>query len=234
MAVGRRRPMVRTLLNTGVCMCMAIKVLLADGHKILAQGLASLLTEQAGYEIVGIAKTGEEAVEFAERLIPDVVVMEVTLPGLDSTVAVRQILSKLPDVGILGLSHHRSARFVRRMLQAGARGYVLKKCTLAELTKAIRTVGSGIRYLGAGVEIPTDGADKSHSGSGEDAPVLSERECQVLRLVSEGKSNAHIASVLGLSPHTVVRHRQNIMDKTDLHSIAELTLFAIREHIAVI
>jgi len=214
---------------------MSIRVLLADDHEIVAQAVAALLNARTDLEVVGIAASGREAVELAAALRPDVVVMDVVMPDLSGMEATQQILSRLPEARVLALSAYGNMEFVEGMMRSGASGYLLKHRASDELTEAIRAVHSGGTYPGRGAEGCRWKAGKGPRPSlrRKTTAALSDREREILRLVSEGKSSLEIASLLGLSRHTVVRHRQNIMDKLDIHSIAALTRLAVREHITV-
>ena len=199
----------------------------------MIQGLVSLVRKVTDLEVVGVAENVQQAVELAERLVPDVVVMDVSMSGLSSPTVARRILSKLPDGSVLALSVHCKRQLAQRMLIAGASGCLSKTCAFDELAKAIRVVHSGRMYFGPGLGSPAgeSGTSRSVPDTSAAEPVLSDREQEVIRLISEGQSSPEIASILGLSPHTVVRHRQNIMDKLGIHSVAGLTRFAVREGI---
>jgi DNA-binding NarL/FixJ family response regulator len=222
--------MIRRVRNRGE---MSIRILLADDHEIVAQAVAGLLNARAGLEVVGIATSGREAVELAEALRPDVVVMDAVMPDLSGMEATQQILSRLPEARVLALSAYGNTEFVEGMKRSGASGYLLKHRAPDELTEAIRAVHTSGTYPGRGAESRRWKAGKGPrpSPTRKTAAALSDRERGILRLVSEGKSSLEIASLLGLSRHTVVRHRQNIMDKLDVHSIAGLTRLAVRDHI---
>lgn len=215
---------------------MTIKVLIVDDHKIMAQGLASLANGRKDLAVVGIAESGCEAIRLAEELIPDIIVTGVSLPDLNGIDITRRIRAKLPEIRILALSVHNRREFVEGMFRSGASGYLLKKCAFSELIKAIREVHSGRIYLGRGVVDYTAGKSvKPSSGRRQTLDgSLSEREREVLRLISEGRRNVEIAELLGISPHTIVRHRQSIMNKLNRHSVAGLTRYAIREGITAL
>lgn len=210
---------------------MAIRLLLVDDHKVMLQGLVSLLRGQFDLEVAGTAQRGDEAVVLAERLRPDVVVMDISLPdgtGLETT---REIRHRFPDMRVLALSLHSRPRCVGAMLDGGASGYVLKDCAFEELVRAIRVVHRGETFLGSGVSLPTSAEGRSGSPRTTGFESLSVREQDVLRLVADGQTSAQVALRLGISPHTVVRHRQNIMGKLDVHSVAGLTRVAVREQL---
>jgi DNA-binding NarL/FixJ family response regulator len=207
------------------------KVLLADDHRIVLDGLRAVVERQEGFEVVGLATTGHEAVRLARRLAPDVVIMDVVMPDLNGIEATRQILAERPETRLIALSMHADRRYVREMLAAGVRGYLLKDCAAEELARAIRAVLGGQVWLSPAVAgIVVD--DYTHGGN-RDAPgafaLLTPREREVLQLVAEGRSAREIGAHLHLSVKTVETHRRQIMEKLGLHSVAELTRYAIRE-----
>ena len=210
------------------------RVLLADDHKILRQGLRTLLEQEKDIQIVGEADTGRSSVELAGELAPDVVIMDVAMPDLNGIDATRRIADVKPRTRVLALSMHSDGRYVRGMLQAGARGYILKDCAAEELTHAIRTVMAGQVYVSPGVT-GTIVDDYVRQLTAADQPAtLTPREREVLQLLAEGGSTANIAAGLSLSVKTIETHRKRIMDKLDLRSIAELTKYAIREGITTV
>ena len=211
---------------------MTIRVLIADDHKIMLAGLRSLLEKQNDIEVVGEAENGRKAVQMAQEKKPDVVVMDVSMPDLNGIEATTQIRESLPETRVIALSMHSDKRFVVGMLRAGAAGYLLKDCASQELANAIAQVAGGKKYLSpeiTGVVID----DFLQGGTSEEeetmASVLSAREREVLQLIAEGWSTKQIASHLYVSIKTIETHRRQIMKKLDLHSIADLTKYAIRE-----
>ena len=210
------------------------RVLLADDHKILRQGLRTLLEQEKDIQVVGEADNGRSSVKLSGELAPDVVIMDVAMPDLNGIDATRRIAEAEPRTRVLALSMHSDGRYVKGMLQAGARGYILKDCAAEELTHAIRTVMAGQVYVSPGVT----GAivnDYVRQLSAADGPAtLTRREREVLQLLAEGGSTANIAAGLHLSVKTIETHRKRIMDKLGLHSIAELTKYAIREGITTV
>ena len=211
---------------------MSIRVLIADDHKIMLAGLRSLLEKQTDFEVVGEAENGRKAVQMAQEKTPDVVVMDVSMPDLNGIEATKQIIESLPDTRVIALSMHSDKRFVMGMLRAGASGYLLKDCASQELANAIAQVAGGKKYLSpeiTGVVID----DFLLGGSSEEvttaASPLSPREREVLQLIAEGWSTKQIASHLYVSIKTIETHRRQIMRKLDLHAIADLTKYAIRE-----
>jgi DNA-binding NarL/FixJ family response regulator len=212
---------------------MNIRIIIADDHKIVRDGLRSLLQREAEMQVIGEAENGRMAVALASKLSPDIIVMDIGMPDLNGIEATRHIVADLPGVKVIALSMHSDKRFVSGVLKAGASGYLLKDCAFEELTQAIETVLSGRIYLSptiTGVIVE----DYVHITSGNEKSLrskLSPREREVLQLIAEGKSTKNIASILNVSVKTVETHRQRIMEKLDIYSIAELTKFAIREGI---
>ena len=209
---------------------MATKILLADDHQLMRQGLRSMLEEQENLRVVGEADDGREAVEMAEELRPDVVIMDVTMPGLNGIDAARQIRAAEPRVKVIALSMHAERRFVMEMLGAGAAAYLAKDCPVDELLSAIDAVVRGETFLSpkvTGVLVKEVVAGVPEAGAF--CGTLSPREREVLQLVAEGKSSKEIALMLHLSSKTVEGHRRQIMEKLKLYSVAELTRYAIRE-----
>jgi two-component system response regulator NreC len=210
-----------------------IKILLADDHRILREGLRSLIDGLPNMEVIGEAANGREALHVAGQQGPDVVIMDVNMPDLNGIEATRLLMKELPTVKVVGLSMYSDKRFVDGLLRAGARGYILKSGAFEELANAVRTVMAGDIYLSPKV---TGVVVENYVGiltTGEPAlqAVLTAREREVLQLLAEGRSSKEIASRLHVSEKTVHTHRQNIMEKLDIHSIAELTKYAIREGI---
>jgi len=210
-----------------------IRILVADDHEVVRQGLRGLLEAQSGWQVVGEAIDGREAVDKAKRLRPDIVVLDVSMPNLNGLEATRQIRKALPATEILILTMHDSEPLVREVLEAGARGYVLKSDAGRELMTALATVHEHRPYLTSRVsEIVLDGFLRS--GGGTDAPSpprtirLSPREREIAQLLAEGKSNKEVAATLEISVKTAETHRTNLMRKLDLHSISELVRYAIR------
>jgi two-component system, NarL family, response regulator NreC len=212
----------------------SIKIILADDHRLMREGLRSLLEKEPGMETLAEADNGRSAVKLARELKPDVVVMDVSMPDLNGIEATRQIIKEAPAVKVLGLSMHADKHFITEMLKAGASGYLLKHCAFEELGHAIRSVGTGRIYLspeitGVVIQDYIHTAHNSGSPCSVSDPALTSREREVLQLLAEGKSTRDIASCLNLSVKTIETHRQNMMDKLQLHSIAELTKYAIVE-----
>ena len=212
---------------------MSLTVLLADDHKIVRDGLRSLLEKEPGLAVLAEAEDGREAVRLTGELQPDVVIMDIGMPGLNGIEATRQIKARYPGVKVVALSMHADKPYVLRMIKAGASGYLLKNSASKELVHAVRKAADGLVYLspeiaGVVVESLVTQDDTLPSGG---ASQLTPREREVLQLVAEGLTTAGIAESLGVSNKTVETHRRQIMDKVGLRNVAELTKFAIREGI---
>lgn len=210
---------------------MSLKILLADDHKIIREGLRNLIEKQEGFEVIAEAKDGLTAVKKAKKLAPDVVIMDIGMPGLNGIEATRQILADSPQAKIIALSMHSERRFVSEMLKAGASAYLLKDSAFEELVQAIRASQSNKIYLSPSIadKVVKDYITHIPRESFSPFSLLTQREREVLQLIAEGKSTKEIAALLFLSIKTVETHRQNIMEKLDLRSVAELTKYAIRE-----
>ncbi len=210
---------------------MKIKVLLAEDHKLVREGLRALLERDAGIDVVAEADNGREAIRLARQLHPDVVVMDLTMPDMNGIEATRRIVAEIAEVQVLALSMHSDKRFVHEAINAGAKGYLLKDVASEELLAAVRTVASGKIYLCS--KITGVIVDEYKQRFPEDFSLisvhLSNREREVLQLIAEGKSTKDIAFTLNVSIKTVETHRQQIMKKLKLGSVAELTKYAIRE-----
>jgi two-component system response regulator NreC len=210
---------------------MTIRVLIADDHTIMRAGLRSLLEKEDQIEVVAEAENGRRAVQLAVEHEPDVVVMDVSMPDLNGIEATSQVLESLPEAKVIALSMHTDKRFVMGMLRAGASGYLLKDCASQELAKAIVSVASNKKYLSpdiAGMVIE-DSLYGVQQGGKTVSSMLSAREREVLQLIAEGWSTKQIAVHLYVSGKTIETHRRQIMKKLDLHNIADLTKYAIRE-----
>lgn len=210
---------------------MNIKVLLADDHEMVREGLQALLETEPDIDVVAAAGEGREAVAQACRLKPDVIVMDITMPGLNGIDATRQILAEVPSMRILCLSIHAETRFVTGMIEAGAAGYLIKNCTSKELVTAVRAVAAGQTYLSPSIagDVLRNFLTAGQRGRPSPFNNLSERERQVLQLIAEGFSVKEIATRLDLSVNTVHTHRQNLMRKLELAGTADIVRYAIRE-----
>ena len=213
---------------------MSIRIILADDHRILREGLRSLLAQQPDILVVGEASDGDAAVALARQLRPDLVIMDVVMPGTDGISATRQIRAECPETKVIALSMHSDRRFVSEMVRAGALGYLVKDSAFEELNQAVRTVMANRPYLSA-VITGTLVEDFVRQTSALERPpvsplhMLTAREQEVLRLLADGKRVKEIAHLLTISAKTVESHRQNIMDKLEIHSTIELTRYALRE-----
>lgn len=203
-----------------------IRILLADDHVIVRQGFRMILAAQPDMEIVGEAGNGREAVELAERLQPDVAVMDVTMPELNGIEATRRLAASAPRTRVLALSMHKDSVYVREILKAGARGYLLKDAFDRDLVEAIRALARGEGYLSPAVSDAVLTDYRRHVSDSVD--LLTSREREVLQMIAEGKTNKEVATTLRLSVYTVDAHRGRILEKLNLHSVSELVRFAIR------
>jgi DNA-binding NarL/FixJ family response regulator len=208
-----------------------MKILIADDHGIVREGLKALMKKRADVEVVGEAEDGKTAIEMALRLSPDVVIMDVTMPNLNGVDATRTISKKCPDTKIIALSMHSDKAIVREMFKAGAFGYVLKSYLFDELDKSLEALKKGQRYLSPHItDLIREEYVAPETGTAAGSKrILSERERQILQLVAEGKSVKEISIHLHLSPKTIDAHRRNLMAKLGVTSVADLVKYAIRE-----
>jgi DNA-binding NarL/FixJ family response regulator len=203
-----------------------IRILLADDHAVVRQGFKMILGAQPDMESVGEAGNGREAVELADRLKPEVVVMDVSMPELNGIEATRRLAESAPHVRVLALSMHKDSVYVREILRAGARGYLLKDSVAGDLVSAVRAIAAGEGYISPQVSNAVLDDYRRHVTNPID--LLTSREREVLQMLAEGKTNKEIAGVLNLSVYTVDAHRGRIMEKLNVHSINELVRFAVR------
>ena len=210
---------------------MNIKVILADDHQILREALRALLAKEPDITVVGEAGNGRQSVQLARTLHPDVVVMDVAMPDMNGIDATRKITSVAPGTRVIALSMHSDKRFVKEMLRAGASGYLLKDCAMEELVLAIHAVMAKKVYFSPAIAgiVADEFVRRSEDADASPLAALSPREREVLQLLAEGHGAREIAGMIGVSVKTVETHRQHIMDKLDIHSIAELTKCAVRE-----
>ena|ERR1035438_7364165 len=211
-----------------------VRILIADDHAIIRSGLRALLAHEPGFQIVAEAANGQEAVELAERELPSVVVLDISMPVLNGLEAARQIAGKLHDIQIVMLTVHTDGCYLLNALKAGARGYVLKSSAESEIVEAIRAISQGKAYFSPKVSrvLADDYMRYLEAHHVEDSyDLLTSRERQILQLLAEGHSNKDIASVLDLSPTTVICHRQHVFQKLNFHTLADLILYAIRKGI---
>ncbi len=213
-----------------------IKLMLVDDHEIVRTGLRMMLDAEPDMHIVAEAESGEEALEKAAECQPDVIIMDVSLPGMDGPAATRALRELCPEAAILALTIHEDERYFFRMLEAGTAGYVPKRAAPTDLVKAIRIVHQGQVYLfpSLATALVGDYLQRAHSGGSEQHSYaeLTPRQREVLTLLAEGLSNADIGERLGISAKTVARHRENIMARLNLHSRTELVKYAIRKGLA--
>jgi DNA-binding NarL/FixJ family response regulator len=209
-----------------------IRMLLADDHTVMRKGLRLLLDSQPGFQVVAEAATGREAVSLAEQHAPDVIVMDIAMPLLNGIEAARQIAAKLPQAAIVFLSMHSDESYVLRALKAGARAYLLKDSAENDLIEAVRAVTEGKAYFSPAISkmLVEDYMRQMREQKVEDSyELLTTREREIVQLLAEGKNNKDVANILNLSLYTVETHRSNIFQKLNLHSGAELILYAIRK-----
>ncbi|MBZ5600891.1 MAG: response regulator transcription factor [Acidobacteriia bacterium] len=211
-----------------------IRILLADDHNVVRRGLRLLLESQPEFMVVGEAADGRQAVEQAEATSPDVVVLDVAMPNLSGIEAAQRIIAARPQTAVVVLSMHSDEGYVLRALKAGAKGYLLKDSAEGDLIDAIKAVGQGKTFFSSEIskmlvedyvrEIRARGIEDSYE-------LLTTREREILQLLAEGKSNKEVAGQLNLSLYTVETHRRNLQDKLNLHSFAELILYAVRKRV---
>lgn len=211
-----------------------VKILVADDHEVVRRGVRTVLEAHPGWKVVGEAATGREAVERAREMEPDVVVLDLSMPELNGLEATRQILKAVPKAQVLILTMHESVQVMREVLQAGARGYVLKSDAGRHLVGAVEALNQHKTFFTSKVsQLVLDGF-LQNADSGDDFPArgrLTPREREIVQLLAEGKSNKEVGTSLGISTKTAETHRTNIMRKLDLHSISDLVRYAIRNKI---
>jgi two-component system response regulator NreC len=212
----------------------SVRILLADDHSILRDGMRLLLERQPGFAVVGEAGDGREIIELAREHQPDVIVMDIAMPSMNGIEATRRIVEKHPRTGIVILSMHYDESYVLRSLKAGARAYLLKDALKAELITAIRAVAEGRSFFSPKVSriLQEDYVKALGRKDADDSyELLTDREREILQLVAEGKTNKEIAPILNVSLYTVDTHRTHILQKLNLHSVPELILYAVRKGI---
>jgi len=215
---------------------MAIRVLLADDHQLFRQGMRSMLANDAGIKVVGEAASGRTAVELARQLVPNVVIMDISMPDLNGIDATRRIKERCPGIQVLALSAHADRRFVAHVLAAGASGYLLKDCAFDELCRAVSAVAKKQVYLSPAVagEVVHASLGRSARSAGGGTGPLTSRQREVLQLLAEGLNTKRIAARLHLSVKTVETHRAQTMKKLGCQGVAELTKYAIREGLTTV
>ncbi|HUE52948.1 MAG TPA: response regulator transcription factor [Terriglobales bacterium] len=210
----------------------ALRILVADDHEVVRRGLCVLLKSHAGWEVCGEAADGREAVDKAKLLKPDIVILDIGMPNLNGLTAARQILRAHPEQKILILTITDAEQVVREVLDAGARGFVLKSDAARDLLEAVDALEHNRTFFTSGVtERILDGYLSPSAEQEPSLTILSPREREIVQLLAEGRSSKEIASTLDLSVSTVETHRSNIMRKLDIHSISELVLYAVRNNI---
>ena len=215
-----------------------IRLMLVDDHQVVRTGLKSFLQTQPDLEVVAEASDGQEAVTRALETRPDIIIMDLSMPGMDGLEATRQLKEKWPQVVVLALTVHEDKLYFMKMLEAGASGYLTKQAASDELVQAIHTVANGHVYLQPALArwlledyqslIESPSTDKPEEEGAVGLEALSEREREVLEMVAQGLNNNDIGEKLELSPKTIARHRERIMGKLNMHSRTELVKFAIR------
>jgi len=209
-----------------------IRVLLADDHSVVRKGLRMQLQQQEQFEVVGEAADGRQAVQLAESENPDVVIMDVAMPGLGGIEATAQIVKRNPKTGVVIFSMHADDTYLARALAAGARGYLLKDGEDLDLARAVEAAAEGKPFFSptiAGILVGDYMRQLQQRGLQDSYELLTEREKETLQLLAEGKSNKEVARILNLSVYTVETHRSNIMEKLDLHTTADIILYAVRK-----
>jgi DNA-binding NarL/FixJ family response regulator len=206
-----------------------VKVLLADDHTMVREGLAALIGQGSQVQVIGQCGDGLQVVKQVEKLQPDVVVLDISMPGLNGLDICRELSKKFREIAVLILTMHDSEQFIAKAMQNGARGYLIKDAAPAQLTEAILAVARGETFLGAG--IPKTALDLNPGGDGDLYDRLTTRERQVLQLIAESKTNRQIAGVLKLSVKTVDTHRSHLMRKLRIHDQTSLVKFVLRRGI---
>ena len=213
-----------------------LRILIADDHEVARKGIRSLLGDHAGWEVCGEARDGREAVEYASTMRPDIFLLDIGMPNLNGLDAARQILGMTPKARILILTVHDSEQVVREVLAAGARGFLLKSDAGRDLVAAVEALQYGRTFFTSRVaQMMLDGYLRPHDASYVSGQlILTPREREVIQLVAEGKTTKEVATALSLSVKTAETHRTNLMRKLDLHSVAALTIYAVRNGIVQI
>jgi two-component system response regulator NreC len=207
-----------------------IKVLVADDHTILRQGIKALLDNQAGIEVIGEAKDGREALELVERLLPDVILMDIAMPGLNGLEATRRIKKKFPGIKVLVLTMYTNEEYVFQILNAGANGYLVKETAFQDLISAIKAVYRDEAFMSPSIskKVINRYTQRVRKANDPTCDILTTREREILQLIAEGSSSKKIAEALFISPKTVETHRTHIMDKLNIHNRTDLIKYAIR------
>ncbi len=205
-----------------------IRILIADDHKMFREGLAGLIKERSDMTVVGEAHNGQSAVDLSLKLLPDIVLMDISFPDFNGIIATQRIIEKAPAIRIIALSMHDGGEYIQSIMKSGASGYLVKDCEFKELVQAIHVVYQGKSYLCPGIAgIVIDSYVRRNSGSSE--THLTDREREVLHCIAEGMSTKKIAASLNVSTKTIETHRRQVMKKLGIFNVAKLTKFAIRE-----
>jgi DNA-binding NarL/FixJ family response regulator len=205
-----------------------IRILIADDHKMFRQGLAGMIEGQPDLEVVGEAHNGRTAVDLSLKLLPDIVLMDISFPDFNGIIATQQIIEKAPAIRIIALSMHDGVEYIQSIMKSGASGYLVKDCEFKELIQAIRVVYQGKSYLCPSIAgIVIDSYVRRNTGTS--GAQLTERESEVLHGIADGMSTKKIGESLGISAKTIETHRRKVMKKLGIYSIAQLTKFAVRE-----
>jgi DNA-binding NarL/FixJ family response regulator len=210
---------------------MKTKILLVDDHKILRDGICSIVKGYPDMEVIGEAANGKEALRLVKELSPDVVIMDISMPDLNGIDATRRIIADNPNIKVIALSMHHDKQFVSEIFKAGASGYLLKDCAFDELEHAVNIVMDGKTYINPQIAslVIESLVNQPQATSQKSFSLLTDREREVLQLISEGQSTKDIASKLSVSAKTIESHRRQVMGKLNIRNIAELTKYAIRE-----
>ena len=211
-----------------------IRILIADDHGIVRKGLRLQLEQNSDFEVVGEATEGREAVRMAEELAPDVVIMDIAMPNLNGIQATTQLVKKNPQTGVIILSMYSDETYLMRTLAAGAKGYLLKESADVDLVRAVQVVAEGKPFFSPAIAdtlLEDYMRQLQQRGLQDSYDLLTEREKEILQLLAEGKSNKDVAGILNVSTNTVETHRTRIMQKLDLHSTADIVLYAVRKGI---
>jgi RNA polymerase sigma factor (sigma-70 family) len=211
-----------------------VRILIADDHGIVRKGLRLQLEQHEEFQVVGEASDGREAVRLAEELSPDVIIMDIAMPNLNGIQATTQLVKKNPKLGVIMLSMHSDESYLTRTLTAGAKGYLLKDSADQDLYRAVQSVSEGKPFFSPTIAktlLEDYMRQLQQRGLQDSYDLLTDREKEILQLLAEGKSNKEVASQLNLSPSTVETHRTRIMQKLDLHSSADIVLYAVRKKI---
>jgi len=211
-----------------------VRILLADDHTVMRAGLRALLERQPNLEVVGEAEDGRQTVELASLHVPDVVVMDIAMPNLNGVEATRRMVSKQPAISVVILSMYSDESYVMRALEAGARAYLLKDSAVTDLIRAIEAVSQGKSFFSPKISrILAEEYVRAlrQKGAADSYELLTPREREILQLLAEGKTNKEVATSLNISVYTAETHRGNILQKLNLHSSAELVLYAVRKGI---